>query len=62
MYACIVKDIYRNDKLVSTVCINWSDIDIEWNEENAASYELKVADMLEAFLEGYSDEDFKRAS
>ena len=62
MYACIVKDIYRNDKLVSTVCINWDDIDYEWNEENDASNELKVADMLEAALEGHSDEDFKRAS
>ena len=62
MYACIVKDIYRNDKLVATVTIDWSDIDYEWNEENAASYELEVADMLEAALEGYSAEDFKRAS
>ena len=62
MYACIVKDIYRNDKLVATVTIDWSDIDYEWNEENAASYELEVADMLEAALEGHSDEDFKRAS
>lgn len=59
MYACIIKDIYRNDKLVSTVCIDWSDIDSEWNAEDTASYELKVADMLEAALEGYSDEDFK---
>lgn len=59
MYACIVKEIYRNDKLVSTVCIDWSDIDSEWNAEDTASYELKVADMLEAALEGYSDEDFK---
>ena len=62
MDACIVKDIYRNDKLVSTVCINWDDIDNEWNAEDTASNELEVADMLEAFLEGYSDEDFKRAS
>ena len=59
MYACIVKDIYRNDKLISTVCIDWSDIDTDWDEENAADDELKVADMLEAILEGYSDEDFK---
>lgn len=60
MYACIVKDIYRNDKLVATETIDWSDIDSEWNEEDtAASYELEVADMLEAALEGYSDEDFK---
>lgn len=59
MYACIVKDIYRNDKLVSTECIDWSDIDYEWNDEDIASNELKVADMLEAALEGYSDEDFK---
>ena len=59
MYACIVKDIYRNDKLVSTVCIDWSDIDTDWDDENAADDELKVADMLEAILEGYSDEDFK---
>ena len=59
MYACIVKDIYRNDKLVSTVCINWDDIDSEWDEENAADDEMEVADMLEAALEGYSDEDFK---
>lgn len=59
MYACIVKDIYRNDKLVSTVSIDWSDIDTEWNEEDAASNELKVADMLEAILEGYSAEDFR---
>ena len=62
MYACIVKDIYRNDKLVATVTIDWSDIDSEWNEEDTAANELKVADMLEAFLEGHSDEDFKRAS
>ena len=59
MYACIVKDIYRNDKLVATETIDWSDIDSELNEEDAASDELKVADMLEAALEGYSDEDFK---
>ena len=59
MYACIVKDIYRNDKLVSTVRIDWSDIDSDWNAEDTASYELKVADMLESILEGYSDEDFK---
>ena len=59
MNACIVKDIYRNDKLVSTVRIDWSDIDSEWNDEDAANDELKVADMLEAILEGYSDEDFK---
>mgnify|MGYP001771836113 CR=1 FL=1 len=59
MYACIVKDIYRNDKLVATETIDWSDIDSEWNEEDTASNELKVADMLEAALEGYSDEDFK---
>ena len=59
MYACIVKDIYRNDKLVATVTIDWSDIDYEWNDEDTASNELKVADMLEAALEGYSDEDFK---
>lgn len=62
MYACIVKDIYRNDKLVSTVTIDWSDIDSEWNDEDAADDGLKVAEMLEAALEGYSDEDFKRAS
>lgn len=62
MYACIVKDIYRNDKLVATVTIDWSDIDSEWDEENAADDEMKVADMLEAILEGYSDEDFKCAS
>ena len=59
MYACIVKDIYRNDKLVSTVTIDWSDVDDEWNAEDTASNELKVAEMLEAALEGYSDEDFK---
>ena len=59
MYACIVKDIYRNDKLVATVTIDWSDIDSEWNEEDTAANEIKVADMLEAFLEGCSDEDFK---
>ena len=59
MNACIVKDIYRNDKLVATETIDWSDIDSEWNEEDTASNELKVADMLEAALEGYSDEDFK---
>lgn len=62
MYACIVKDIYRNGKLVSTVTIDWSDVDTDWDEENAADDEMKVADMLEAALEGYSDEDFKRAS
>ena len=62
MYACIVKDIYMNDKLVATVTIDWSDVDSEWNEEDTAANELKVADMLEAFLEGHSDEDFKRAS
>lgn len=59
MYSCIVKDIYMDGKLVSTVTIDWSDIDTEWNDEDAASNELKVADMLEAALEGYSDEDFK---
>ena len=59
MCACIVKDIYRNDKLISTVTIDWSDIDSEWNDEDAASNEMEVADMLEAALEGYSDEDFK---
>ena len=62
MYACIVKDIYMNDKLVATVTIDWSGVDSEWNEEDTAANELKVADMLEAFLEGHSDEDFKRAS
>ena len=62
MYSCIVKDIYKNDKLVSTVRIDWSDIDSEWNDEDAANDELKVADMLEAILEGYSDEDFKRVA
>ena len=63
MYACIVKDIYTDDKLVSTVCIDWSDIDSEWtDDEDTASNELEVADMLEAALEGYSDEDFKCAS
>lgn len=51
MYACICKDIYRNDKLIATVTIDWSDIDTEWNDEDAASNELKVADMLEAALE-----------
>ena len=59
MDACIVKDIYKNDKLVSTVCINWDDIDSDWNAEDTASNEIKVADMLEAILEGYSDKDFK---
>ena len=59
MYACIVKEIYRNDKLVATETIDWSDIDSDWNAEDTASYELKVADMLESILEGYSDEDFK---
>ena len=59
MYACIVKDIYMDDKLVSTVHTDWSDIDSEWNEEDDAANELKVADMLEAALEGYADEDFK---
>lgn len=59
MYACIVKEIYRNDKLVATETIDWSDIDTEWNAEDTASNEMKVADMLEAALEGYSDEDFK---
>ena len=60
MYACIVKDIYRNDKLVATVTIDWSDIDSEWtDDEDTASNELEVADMLEAALEGHSDEDFK---
>ena len=62
MYACIVKEIYRNDKLVSTVCINWDDIDYEWNAEDTASNEIKIADMLEAALGGYSDEDFRFAS
>ena len=52
-----------DDKLVSTVCIDWSDIDSEWtDDEDTASNELEVADMLEAALEGYSDEDFKCAS
>ena len=59
MYAYIVKDIYRNDKLVLTETIDWSDIDTEWNEEDTAGNELKVAEMLEAILEGYSDDDFK---
>lgn len=59
MDSCIVKDIYRNDKLVSTEFIEWDAIDSEWNEEDAASYEMEVADMLEAVLDGYSDEDFK---
>ena len=59
MDACIVKDIYKNDKLVSTVYINWDDIDSDWNAEDTASNEIKVADMLEAFLDEYSDEDFK---
>ena len=62
MYACIVKDIYRNDKLVATVTIDWSDIDSELNDEDNAVNEMKVADMLEAFLEEHSDEDFKSAS
>lgn len=61
MEACIVKDIYKNDKLVSTVCINWDDIDSDWNVEDTASNEIKVADMLEAFLDEYFDEDFKCA-
>ena len=59
MDACIVKDIYQNDKLVLTVRIDWSDIDTEWNAEDTAINEIKVAEMLEAILEGYSDEDFK---
>ena len=59
MYACIVKDIYRDDKLVATVAIDWSDIDSDWNDEDTASNELKVAEMLEDLLEGHSDEDFK---
>ena len=59
MYACIVKDIYRNDKLVATETIDWSDIDTEWNAEDTASNEIKVAEMLEAILEEHSDEDFK---
>ena len=59
MDACIVKEIYRNDTLVATVTIDWSDIDSEWNDEDDADNEMKVADMLEAALEGYSDEDFK---
>ena len=62
MYACIVKDIYRDDKLVATVAIDWSDIDSDWNDEDTASNELKVAEMLEDLLEGHSDEDFKCAS
>ena len=61
MDACIVKDIYKNDKLVSTVCINWDEIDSDWNAEDTASNEIKVADMLEAFLDEHSDEDFKCA-
>ena len=59
MYACVVKDIYRNDKLVATVTIDWSDIDSEWNEEDAAINEMKVADMLEAALEEHQDEDLR---
>ena len=59
MNACIVKDIYRNDKLVATECIDWSDVDSEWNDEDTALNEMKIADMLEGALEGYSDEDFK---
>ena len=59
MDACIVKDIYRNDKLVSTVYINWDEIDSDWNDEDTASNEIKVADMLEAILDEYSNEDFK---
>ena len=58
MNACIVKDIYRNDKLISTVYINWDDIDIDFDED-AASYEMEVADILESYLEEHSDEDFK---
>ena len=59
MYACIVKEIYKDDKLVATETIDWSDVDIEWNDEDTASNEIKVAEMLEGALEGYSDEDFK---
>ena len=62
MYACIVKEIYKDDKLVATETIDWSDVDIEWNDEDTASNEIKVADMLEAFLEEHSDEDFKRVA
>lgn len=59
MDACIVKDIYRNDKLIATETIDWSIIDEEWNDEDTFKNELKVIDMLEAILSGYSDEDFK---
>ena len=62
MNACIVKDIYKDDKLVATETIDWSDIDSEWNAEDTASNEIKVAEMLEAALEGYLDEDFKRVA
>ena len=58
MNACIVKEIYRNDKLISTVYINWDDIDIDFDED-AASYEMEVADILESYLEEHSDEDCK---
>lgn len=59
MNACIVKDIYRNDKLVATETIDWEVIDEDWNKEDTASNELKVADMLEEILYQYSDEDFR---
>ena len=36
MYACVVKDLYRNDKLLSSVHIDWSDVDSEWNDEDLA--------------------------
>lgn len=59
MDACIVKDIYRNDKLIATETIDWNIIDEEWNDEDTFKNELKVIDMLEAILSGYSDEDFR---
>ena len=59
MNAVIVKDIYRNDKLIATETIDWDVIDDDWNDEDTASNEIKVAEMLEAILDQYFDENFK---
>ena len=60
MNACIVKDIYRNDKLIATKTIDWEAID--WTEEDTASYEIKVAEILEAILDECFDEYFRYVS
>lgn len=63
MNACIVKDIYRNDKLVATETIDWDVIDEDWkNDEDTFKNEMKVIDMLEGILDNYSEDDFKNVA